>query len=262
MLTCTSWFSDPRDWTKRDLHNWLKYMQNAHNMEEIKLDRFLMNGKALCLMNAAMFSNRVPVGGKLLFRDFRTRLGKAMAADAAKMKAKMAGKGKHTHAHAHAQQKAKGPSTGTAGKTGSHSDPGSRVTSPGRSGATSPAKETGTEHRPIAHIPQRPISGVGKENVKPRSLSHSDCVSSTTSSHHDENSSPRQDTVTQVESSTQYSPPGRIMVASHVSVDYSHREGAVVERADSPILDVTTVDEEESPLGASSSSSSTVTCVA
>ena len=43
-----------------------------------KLFRFLMNGKAVCLMSVQMFSNRVPLGGKLLYRDFQIRLAKAL----------------------------------------------------------------------------------------------------------------------------------------------------------------------------------------
>ena len=37
-----------------------------------------MNGKAVCLMSVQMFSNRVPLGGKLLYRDFQIRLAKAV----------------------------------------------------------------------------------------------------------------------------------------------------------------------------------------
>lgn len=40
-------------------------------------DRFLMNGKALCLMSLQMFTFRVPLGGKLLFKDFQLRLSSA-----------------------------------------------------------------------------------------------------------------------------------------------------------------------------------------
>ena len=42
-------FTDPRDWTRDDLHNWLKDMQNKYSIKDIKLDRFLMNGRALVL---------------------------------------------------------------------------------------------------------------------------------------------------------------------------------------------------------------------
>lgn len=71
---------DPREWSRVDVHNWLKYMSVAHSLNDVKHDRFLMNGKALCLMNVDMFSYRVPLGGKLLYRDFRMRLSQALAA--------------------------------------------------------------------------------------------------------------------------------------------------------------------------------------
>lgn len=51
-------------------------MQNMYNIV-LRADRFDMNGKALCLMNMGMFVDRVPVGGKFLFRDFQLRLHRA-----------------------------------------------------------------------------------------------------------------------------------------------------------------------------------------
>ena len=33
-----------------------------------------MNGKGLSLMSVEMFSERVPLGGKLLYKDFKIRL--------------------------------------------------------------------------------------------------------------------------------------------------------------------------------------------
>lgn len=41
--------------------------------------KFPMNGKALCLMSLDMYLNRVPVGGKTLYRDFRLRMTRAMS---------------------------------------------------------------------------------------------------------------------------------------------------------------------------------------
>ena len=51
----------------------------AHSLPAPATERFLMNGKAVCLMSVAMFSARVPLGGKLLYRDFQIRLADAMA---------------------------------------------------------------------------------------------------------------------------------------------------------------------------------------
>ena len=43
----------------------------------LSLFRFAMNGKGLCLMTLEMFTERVPLGGKLLYKDFRIRLAEA-----------------------------------------------------------------------------------------------------------------------------------------------------------------------------------------
>ncbi|XP_040576042.1 uncharacterized protein [Lepeophtheirus salmonis] len=69
---------DPRHWDREDVRQWVLFMANRHNLPEIHTDRFLMNGKALCLMSVAMFTYRVPLGGKLLYKDFQLRLSKAM----------------------------------------------------------------------------------------------------------------------------------------------------------------------------------------
>eukprot|EP00096_Caligus_rogercresseyi_P008827 TRINITY_DN2861_c0_g2_i2.p1 TRINITY_DN2861_c0_g2~~TRINITY_DN2861_c0_g2_i2.p1 ORF type:complete len:228 (-),score=66.89 TRINITY_DN2861_c0_g2_i2:1637-2320(-) len=69
---------DPRHWDREDVRQWVLYMASRHNLPEIHTDRFLMNGKALCLMSVAMFTYRVPLGGKLLYKDFQLRLSKAM----------------------------------------------------------------------------------------------------------------------------------------------------------------------------------------
>ncbi|XP_022255334.1 protein C-ets-1-like [Limulus polyphemus] len=65
---------DPRQWTRDHVASWLKHMSSCHRLPSVKLERFLMNGKALCLMNMEMFVQRVPLGGKLLYKDFQLRL--------------------------------------------------------------------------------------------------------------------------------------------------------------------------------------------
>lgn len=72
---------DPRHWSREDVAKWLLYMTRRHNLVDVRSERFLMNGKALCLMNLNMFLTRVPVGGKLLYKDFQIRLGRAMHAN-------------------------------------------------------------------------------------------------------------------------------------------------------------------------------------
>jgi len=54
-------------------------MAARHQMQiKAPQERFPMNGKALCLMNVDMFLQRVPLGGKTLYKDFQLRLGRAM----------------------------------------------------------------------------------------------------------------------------------------------------------------------------------------
>lgn len=73
--------SDPRDWTRADVWKWLISMAISEGLEVTSelTQKFPMNGKALCLMSLDMYLNRVPVGGKMLYRDFRVRLAKAMS---------------------------------------------------------------------------------------------------------------------------------------------------------------------------------------
>ncbi|XP_050302747.1 transcription factor ETV7 [Anthonomus grandis grandis] len=69
---------DPRQWTREDVGQWLRHITTIHNLPEVPSSRFLMNGKALCLMSPSMFLSRVPLGGKLLYKDFQLRLCAAM----------------------------------------------------------------------------------------------------------------------------------------------------------------------------------------
>ena len=87
---------DPRHWSRAEVCSWVMWMCSNHHLPNPDIDRsvegsavtrhvspsyllrFLMNGKAVCLMSVQMFSNRVPLGGKLLYRDFQIRLAKAL----------------------------------------------------------------------------------------------------------------------------------------------------------------------------------------
>ncbi|KAJ8966672.1 hypothetical protein NQ314_003379 [Rhamnusium bicolor] len=69
---------DPRQWTRENVAQWLRFVTSVHNLPEVPPSRFLMNGKALCLMSPSMFLSRVPLGGKLLYKDFQLRLCAAM----------------------------------------------------------------------------------------------------------------------------------------------------------------------------------------
>ena len=70
--------SDPRQWSREEVCGWVVDTCTAHNLPAPNTDRFLMNGKAVCLMSLNMFISRVPLGGKLLYRDFQIRLGQAI----------------------------------------------------------------------------------------------------------------------------------------------------------------------------------------
>ena len=69
---------DPRLWSREEVCSWVLQTCSAHNLPAPNTERFLMNGKAVCLMSLNMFICRVPLGGKLLYRDFQIRLGQAI----------------------------------------------------------------------------------------------------------------------------------------------------------------------------------------
>lgn len=69
---------DPRHWSRKDVEKWLTDMAAKHQIEDLRTERFLMNGKALCLMTIDMYLHRVPLGGKMLYKDFQLRLARAM----------------------------------------------------------------------------------------------------------------------------------------------------------------------------------------
>ena len=69
---------DPRLWSRAEVQLWVEGVCATHQLPLPDQDRFMMNGKAVCLMSAAMFSLRMPLGGKTLYRDFQIRLAKAL----------------------------------------------------------------------------------------------------------------------------------------------------------------------------------------
>ncbi|XP_053676038.1 ETS homologous factor [Anopheles nili] len=72
---------DPRDWTRANVWTWLIKLAQSEGLDispELA-QKFPMNGKALCLMSLDMYLSRVPIGGKMLYRDFRVRLARAMS---------------------------------------------------------------------------------------------------------------------------------------------------------------------------------------
>lgn len=71
---------DPRDWTRQEVKLWILNLGKSVGMDAQHIaDKFKMNGKALCLMSVEMFLSRFPGGGKMLYRDFRLRLTRALS---------------------------------------------------------------------------------------------------------------------------------------------------------------------------------------
>ena len=67
-------FLDPRTWTKGEVVEWFKWATDRYGVKDITTDKFLMNGKGLCMLNLESFLYRVPQGGDLLYGDFQRRL--------------------------------------------------------------------------------------------------------------------------------------------------------------------------------------------
>lgn len=72
---------DPREWTRSHVWMWLNNLAQSEGLPLTTelAQKFPMNGKALCLMSLDMYLSRVPVGGKMLYKDFRIRLARAMS---------------------------------------------------------------------------------------------------------------------------------------------------------------------------------------
>lgn len=77
-LTVAFCVVDPRTWSREHVARWLDHVTNQHGLPQVSTSKFLMNGKALCLMSPGMFLSRVPMGGKLLYKDFQLRLCSAL----------------------------------------------------------------------------------------------------------------------------------------------------------------------------------------
>lgn len=69
---------DPRQWSRLDVRTWLDHVRRVYNIQDLDLDRFPMNGKALCIMSKDMFVYRVPQGGVPLYIDFQLRFRRAL----------------------------------------------------------------------------------------------------------------------------------------------------------------------------------------
>ncbi|XP_032237865.2 uncharacterized protein LOC5512521 [Nematostella vectensis] len=65
---------DPRLWSKWDVLEWLKWATERYNVKDVAADKFLMNGKGICMLPPEGFVYRVPRGGDVLYNDFHKRL--------------------------------------------------------------------------------------------------------------------------------------------------------------------------------------------
>lgn len=70
--------SDPRMWNKWEVMEWLKWATERYSIRDITADKFLMNGKGLCMLSVEGFLYRVPRGGDVLHSDFNKRVTAAV----------------------------------------------------------------------------------------------------------------------------------------------------------------------------------------
>ena len=69
---------DPRMWNKWEVMEWLKWATERYSIRDITADKFLMNGKGLCMLGVEGFLYRVPRGGDVLHGDFNKRVTAAV----------------------------------------------------------------------------------------------------------------------------------------------------------------------------------------
>lgn len=65
---------DPRMWNKWEVVEWLKWATDRYSIRDVMADKFLMNGKGLCMLGVEGFLYRVPKGGEVLHSDFNKRV--------------------------------------------------------------------------------------------------------------------------------------------------------------------------------------------
>lgn len=70
--------ADPRVWNKWEVMEWLKWATERYSIRGVTADKFLMNGKGLCMLNVEGFLYRVPRGGDILHSDFNKRVTAAV----------------------------------------------------------------------------------------------------------------------------------------------------------------------------------------
>ena len=65
-------------WNKWEVMEWLKWATDRYSIRDVTADKFLMNGKGLCMLGVEGFLYRVPRGGETLHGDFNKRVTAAV----------------------------------------------------------------------------------------------------------------------------------------------------------------------------------------
>ncbi|XP_022906295.1 ets DNA-binding protein pokkuri [Onthophagus taurus] len=58
--------SDPRIWSREDVTSFLRWAEREYDLQPIDMDRFQMNGKAMCLLTRTDLADRAPGSGDVL----------------------------------------------------------------------------------------------------------------------------------------------------------------------------------------------------
>ncbi|PIK47846.1 hypothetical protein BSL78_15291 [Apostichopus japonicus] len=64
----------PKCWTKGEVKQWLVWCKEEFSLDNVEVDRFSMNGKALCLLGRDAFLLRAPFAGDVLFEYLQRML--------------------------------------------------------------------------------------------------------------------------------------------------------------------------------------------
>lgn len=74
-LTAQGWKEKhPHCWTRGEVKQWLVWCKEEFSLDNVEVDRFSMNGKALCLLGREAFLLRAPYAGDVLFEYLQRNL--------------------------------------------------------------------------------------------------------------------------------------------------------------------------------------------
>jgi len=66
----------PESWSRQQVIDWIKWCSSEYGLHDIPINKFEMNGKALCMLTEEMFKQRVPNSGDILYRALKNLLPK------------------------------------------------------------------------------------------------------------------------------------------------------------------------------------------